>query len=231
MADKSPQSKNSSTVEIWEWPDPPTVFQVRFLGEVESMYAHWYKEGKRQKSDACAGMSACDPAIHKKPKRWRGFAAVEVYTAGPPRVYRPAVLGISAQLTIYLGKEPLRGTVWRCCKRKVSARKVYLECYGECVEHIDPRQLRKDVNVRQVVEKLYRTKAIEWGVSVPFEAPQVLEDSPIDDPSEVFDPPIVAAPANYVFFVNPRTGQDFTKEQWAKLSKEQRTRVMAGGDA
>lgn len=158
---------------------------VLFLGPYLGMLTHW--QGGRGR--ACPGLSTCPPTIHRCTSVWKGYAPVEIWRPAPHGDWAPGVFEVTeraAELLDQAGELP--GQVWKFYR--VLGRYSHVEIAGAQLETRDVAGLRADVRVEPVVERLYRTNQILWGVARLFEPrPMLLASAspPPDDPDSRAD--------------------------------------------
>lgn len=150
---------------------PPLMFavpefgevHVRLLGEMSSMLQH-YNGGK---PIACPGEGRCPSAIHRGDTRWKGYVAAERWRDGKFQDWLPCVLEVTRSLSVLMRGRVLRGETWKLWRAPGLYGK--LEVTGEHVDTSDDDGWESPDFWLSVVERVYGTKEILWGVEPPLD--------------------------------------------------------------
>lgn len=208
-------------VELLSVPKQGTV-TVRFLGPCVGILTHWparRHNGRATPPIACGGPLACPNVVHRLSTCWKGYAPCEAWREEPMRRWFPFVLEITERLWELLHKETLRGQQWELFR--VANERGNVEVSGRCLDLLDPRTLRTDVQIEPVVCRVYRTTQIEWGVQPVMPPRQFLK------PSDGPPPPTAAPPMDPRKIVgSPEWEQDQAE---AKAALKAALRTMKGG--
>lgn len=210
--DRTPYSGEVKRIELRVEGTPDSGhLTVRFLGDVRGTVGHWPKGVKG--FQPCPGPNCVH---HKTPLQWMGFAAAERQVAGPPVHWIPCLIDVTERLFRTLGAEALRGTQWRLFKKPCGRKS--MECTGEQVGDVDPRLLRREPTVEQIVERMYRVRPMQWGMLPLWEDAtylEVIESEPVNLVPKV-------DPLGGFEYVRPRKGMTFDQvaEDYARARDE-----------
>lgn len=153
------------------------IILIRFLGAPSGILLHRRKD----KTVPCPGEATCPD--HDLPK-WKGYAAAQRWDQTTNR-WIPVVFELTEGAVSCTGTEDLRGQCWEFQRQKTSYASQ--EVVGQLRARYDSALLPPPFDIVPVVERLYKTRRIEWGVN-----PE-LYSRPTAETSE--DAPPIKAPA------------------------------------
>jgi hypothetical protein len=135
---------------------------VIFLGNATGVNIHW----PRKLPVPCPGHIHCKSDVHRSRTVWKGYAPVEVWRPKPHADWCPTVLEITERLDELLKGREYRGEVWTLCRQP--GRQGHFEVTGHLIESRSPDSIRDPFCVRGVVQRVYRTTHIDFGVESPL---------------------------------------------------------------
>ncbi len=150
---------------------------VRFLANPVGVLTH----GKTGLS-ACPGIQLCPSSIHNGKTVWKGFAPCELWRDAPNRDWLQTVLEVTERLAEFLGRQPLRGSVWYLYR--VLGDTKHKECAGHQVDALNPAELPIAFNIEPSVCRLFREPRVLFGVDPPL-APRAV----ITPTADGYEPP------------------------------------------
>jgi hypothetical protein len=125
------------------------------------MLAHWQKGP----SMGCPGVSKCPSAVHRGRTIWKGYAAVRIWWANVNK-WIPAVLELTECLEEQLRGRSLLGEMWHLTR--MANKKKMSQVHGVYYATREERELKQTFDVIPVVQRLYHSTEIEFGVPNPM---------------------------------------------------------------
>lgn len=137
--------------------DPGQSVVIRTLSKrVEGLATHFC----RGKSHFC-NPDGCPVAIHKEPRFWKGYAAVEMWFE-KPGVWAPYVLEVTEALELDFRRVWKRGQLWQIDRLPVT-RQTKPPVTGTLLEERDPDSFPPAFEIIPTVSRLYHAE-VSFGV-------------------------------------------------------------------
>lgn len=174
--DRLPPTGSPVSVQVFSVPDKGK-YVVVFLSECSGIITHWGPKG----SSPCSGEDQCPLTLHRQRQVFKAYASAMVRRTDPQtrkEEWFPMVFEITERAYCVLKtSEALTSTKW-IFKRGMGP-------YGKnevLAERLDDFKghLPFCFDFRPVVERLYRTRNIEWGKEPPFGDPLILAPVPVE---------------------------------------------------
>lgn len=167
--------KKGVSVRVESCPKEGTIV-VLFLSPIDGILTHWSRKG----SVPCPGVQDCPSSLHKDIGIWKGYASamwLQRNHETNSRAWVPCVFEVTEKALEEIGVEvnPVN-CIFKLERRRSRTGKseVSAEVYKTGVQHE-----HKVFPYRPVVERMYHTRAIRWGVLPDVPPPVYAEVVPV----------------------------------------------------